>query len=286
MGANVQVLSHAPEELTRGRLTRLGEGIGKVVYASDSWVVKRERHPREMIALILLWKSLRALDRVVPGGVGRRLMRRPSKRIRLLRLFFEAVVLAAPRGKWFTTHAGRMWRRHVKREARGAAVERTRLSGTSFVPQRVSFPPVRVKVDRWPGWMVVSEAAERVETTLHDRINELARAQRFDDIEVWLNRFVESRRAAWRHGVFSLDAHLKNYGVTADRIVLLDAGGLTSRWSDIERYPGFDYDFASPHEQLGLEWTLRDRPDIADRFNALWRASVNPEAIRELWPEK
>jgi hypothetical protein len=33
--AELQVLTHAPEELTRGRLVRLGEGIHKVVYASD-----------------------------------------------------------------------------------------------------------------------------------------------------------------------------------------------------------------------------------------------------------
>ena len=51
-----RVLPHAPEELTRGRLRRIGEGIGKVVYASEQWVVKRERSPFEIVALIVLWR--------------------------------------------------------------------------------------------------------------------------------------------------------------------------------------------------------------------------------------
>jgi len=52
---------------------------------------------------------------------------------------------------------------------------------------------------------MVSEAIERVETTLQDRINDLARVLRFDDIEVWLERFLEFRRSGWRRGVLSLD---------------------------------------------------------------------------------
>ena len=53
-----RVLLHAPPELTAGRLKRLGEGIGKVVYASEHWVIKRPRTPSEIVALILLWKIL------------------------------------------------------------------------------------------------------------------------------------------------------------------------------------------------------------------------------------
>ena len=34
----------ADEDLTRGRLVRWGKGIHKIVYASDRWVIKRERH--------------------------------------------------------------------------------------------------------------------------------------------------------------------------------------------------------------------------------------------------
>jgi hypothetical protein len=136
-----------------------------------------------------------------------------------------------------------------------------------------------------PGWIIVSEATERVETTLHDRINELARARRFDDIEVWLERFLELRRAGWQRAVFSLDAHLKNYGVIGDRVVLLDPGGLTNRFPDVEHRLGSDDEFTSPHVDLGLEMTLRDRPDIAERFDAHWRASVNPDAVRRYWPQ-
>ena len=278
-----RVLSHAPDELTRERLRPLGEGIGKVVYASRSWVVKRERHPSETLALILLWKALRALDRFVPGSLGRRLMNRPANQIRYLRLLFQAIVVALPRGLWLTTHARQMWRTYTYRAARGQRLERKVLSGTSLVPERVTFPPTRVNVARWPGWLVVSEATERVETTLDQRINELARAMRFDEIEVWLNRFLDLRTAGWQLGLFSLDCHLENFGVTADRVVLLDSGGLTNRWADIERYFANADDFLKPHVALGLEMTLRDRPDIADRFDARWREMVNPAGIREQW---
>ncbi len=124
-----------------------------------------------------------------------------------------------------------------------------------------------------------------MEATLHDRINELARSLRFDEIEILLQRFLASRRRAWEHGVFSLDAHLKNFGVLGDRIVLLDMGGLTNRWPDIaERLKIMD-DFLSPHARLGLEETLRDRPDIAERFDEQWRANVNAEEVLRHWPE-
>jgi len=63
----VKVLTRAPEDLTRGRLVRLGEGISKVVYASDHWVIKRERRPSEIITLICVWKLRRS---EVPGGRG------------------------------------------------------------------------------------------------------------------------------------------------------------------------------------------------------------------------
>ena len=63
-----RAVPHAPEELTRDRLTRLGEGIGKVVYASEHWVVKRERTPGEVVALILIWKILRQWAHMLPFG--------------------------------------------------------------------------------------------------------------------------------------------------------------------------------------------------------------------------
>jgi hypothetical protein len=279
----LRVLTHAPEDLTRGRLVRLGEGINKVVYASDHWVIKRERHPTEIITLICVWKLLRKLDRFLPGGLGRRLLERPGKQIRFLRLIFQPLVLPIPRAFWLATHIGSLWRWHSSREIQGQILADTHLTGTPLMPGRVAFPPTRVKVGGWPGWLVVSEATERVEATLQDRINELARARRFDDIEVWLERFLDLRRSGWKRGVFSMDPHLKNYGVIADRVVLLDAGGLTDNWSEIDKRLGFQDEFDNPHVRLGLEMTLRDRPDISQRFDARWRATVNPEALRNYW---
>jgi len=281
---HVKVLPHAPEDLTRGRLVRLGEGMNKVVYAAGHWVIKRERRPSEIITLICVWKLLRRLDRLLPGGLARRLLERPGKRIRFLRLMLVPLVLPVPRCVWLATHIGSLWRWHSSREVQGQILADTYLAGTLLMPARVTFPPTRVKVGGWPGWLVVSEATERVETTLQDRINELARARRFDDIEVWLERFLDLRRAGWKCGVFSADPHLKNYGVIADRVVLLDAGGLTNNWRDIEEHLGLHDELDSPHVRLGLEMTLRDRPDISQRFDASWRATVNPEAVRDHWP--
>ena len=62
----VRVLPEAPKELTRGRLERLGEGIGKVVYASPQWVVQRERQSSEIRALIYMWKAEGKLQRFLP----------------------------------------------------------------------------------------------------------------------------------------------------------------------------------------------------------------------------
>jgi hypothetical protein len=279
------VLPRAPEELTRGRLKRIGEGVGKVVYASENWVVKRERHPSESLALIAVWKAVRTAGRLLPGRWADRALERPGRGIRLLHQMFRAVVLVAPRSAWFSTNIFRLWRSHYRKEARGARLAAAHLAGTGLVPRQISFPPTRVKVGRWPGWVVVSEATERVEGTLHDKINDLARSLRFDEIDVWLERFLALRQAGWQLGLFSADAHLKNFGVTADRVVLLDTGALTDRWENVEKRLRQEDRYSSPHERLGLEWTLRDRPDIAEKFDRRWRECVNPEAVREHWPE-
>ncbi len=282
---DLEVLLHAPEDLTRARLVRLGEGINKVVYASDHWVVKRQRRPSEIIALVLVWKFLKKLDRILPGGIAARMMERPSRRIRMLKVVFQAIVLPIPRAAWLATHVGALWKWHSSREVHGQVLADAYLAGTPLVPNRVLFPPTRVKVHGWPGWLVVSEAVERVEGTLQDKINELARARRFDEIEGWLERFLDFRHAGWRRGVLSLDPHLKNYGVVGDRVVLLDAGGLTNNWREIEERLVADDEFASAHVRMGLEWTLRDRPDIAQRFDDRWKASVTPDAIRKIWKQ-
>jgi hypothetical protein len=279
-----RVLPRAPEELTRDRLARLGEGIGKVVYASEHWVVKRERRPSEVLALIGVWKMLRRLESLLPKWLRRHVTPDPGRRVQLLVMIFQPVILALPRGLWYATHIGEYFRWYAKSEARGAILADKYLAGTSLIPERVTFPPTRIRVREWPGWLIVSEASERVETTLHDRINDLARSLRFDEIQIWLDRFLATRRAGWERGVFSLDAHLKNFGVLGDRVVLLDLGGLTNRWTDIESRLKLLDDFLSPHARLGLELTLRDRPDIAQHFDEQWRASVCPEGVLRHWP--
>ncbi|MBI5083100.1 MAG: hypothetical protein HZB13_00665, partial [Acidobacteria bacterium] len=219
-----RVLPHAPDELAAVRLRRLGEGVGKVAYTSGHWVVKRERTRLEVIAIIAVWRLLRRLERFLPGALGRRLRSRPAGQIRLLRAIAYAVVLVLPRGLWFSSHLGDVWRLYRKRAAEGDRLARQHLEDTGLVPRRVTFPPMRVKIGGWPGWLTVSEASERVENTLYHRLTELAQLGHFDEIEVWLERFLELRQAGWGRGVFSVDAHLKNFGVTGDRVVLLYTG--------------------------------------------------------------
>ena len=282
-----RVLTDAPEELTQAPLRRLGEGIGKVVYASEHWVVKRERSPSAIIALVVIWKLLRRVERLLPGSIAKRLVERPAKQIRFLRVFMQAVVLILPKGIWYTTHIGEMRRLYRARNRRGEGLARAHLAGSSLIPETVCFPPIRVQVRGWPGWLTVSEATERVEATLAQRLAELAKQRRYGEIEQWLDRFLKLRPRGWRRGLFSTDAHLKNFGVTEDRIVLLDAGGLTNRWEEIEQRLEYEEKrVRRPHLQLGLGPILRHRPDIAHRFDARWRKLVNREAVRRHWPEK
>jgi len=280
-----RMLTHAPDELTRGRLRRLGEGIGRVVYASEHWVVKRQRTPSEVVALIVLWRLLRKLEHSLPGGSGLRLLRRPSRQIRFLRVMMQAAMLVIPKSIWFTTHIRQAWKLYRFRDARGERLAREHLIGTSLVPERVIFPPTRVRVGGWPGWLTVSEATQRVEATLHQRLSELAKAGRFQDVEQWLDRFLDLRQSGWKRGLFSVDAHLKNFGVSGDRIVLLDTGGLSNRWAEIEEKLAFEEVVAQPHIQLGLGRLLGDRPDIADRFDSRWRGIVNRSVVRNHWPK-
>ena len=281
-----EMLSNAPEELLCGRLERLGEGIEKVVYASQHWVVKRERSASAIIALILIWKVLRKVAHVLPSRLGDRMMRRPSRMIRLARVLIQPFVLAVPRSIWLLTHAGELWRVHRTRDRRGARLARTHLAGTSLIPERVVFPPTRVRVRGWPGWLVVSQADERAEQTLYQRLVALARLRRWDQVEEWLGRLLEFRQAGWQRGLFSMDTHLKNFGVIGDRVVLVDTGGLTKRWSEIERRLSSEQAAAEPHTELGLQRVLAPRPDIAERFNARWKDVVNQSGVLRNWPER
>lgn len=281
---SIRVLSQAPAELTRDRLRRLGEGIGKVVYASEHWVVKRQRSSSEVLALIALWKLLRRVERLLPGSLGKRSLENPGRQIHFLRMIVQAFMLIVPRSVWFATHIGEMWKVHRAHDERGHELAETRLAGEALVAERIAFPPVRVRVGGWPGWVLASEATERVEATLHARLIDLARAGRFDDVEAWLDRFLSLRPEGWRRGVFSLDSHLKNFGVIGDRIVLIDPGGLTGSWEEVERRLCYEEVVREPHIQLGLGPVLGARPDLAQRFNARWKALVNREAVRRHWP--
>jgi hypothetical protein len=278
-------LPHAPAELTRGRLRRIGEGIGKVVYASDHWVVKRERSPSEILALIALWKVVRKTERIVPGRFGERLLARPSRQIRLLRVLMQGVLAVVPQGLWYMTHIREAWHVYSAREGRGEELEREILHGTSLVPERICFPPVRVSVVGWPGYLTIDHATERVEATLLERLAVLASQGEWERVEWWLERFLTVRQTAWKRGIFSVDAHLKNFGVTGDRVVLIDSGGLTNRWCDVKARLDFEERVESPHVRLGLGPILAPRPDIAERFNARWRETVSVKGVLRVWPE-
>lgn len=274
------VLLHAPPELTASRLRRLGEGIGKVVYASEHWVVKRPRTPSEVVALILLWKVLRAAESFLPS----RLLERPGRQIRFLRICIQGVMLVVPRSLWLSEHVKDVWRVYRMRDRRGERLARTYLEGTPLVPEVVSFPPVRVNVGGWPGWITVSEATARVECTLSAHLDKLAEKRDYGEIRLWLNRFLDLRQSGWKRGLFSLDAHLKNFGVAGDRIVLLDAGGLTDRWQDVHERLVFEEVVTQPHVQLGLGPAISGCPEIAREFDRRWKEIVNRETVRRHWP--
>lgn len=271
--------AQAPPELTGQRLLRLGEGIGKVVYASEHWVVKRERSPTEIVALIAIWKIVRRTEHMLPGTLGRRLLEKPSRQLRFLRVALHGVLFLIPEGMWISSHLGTMWRVYRRRDIQGARLAEAHLAGSGLVPEQIEFPPTRIRVGGWPGWLTVSAATERVEDTLYQRLFDLARINRFDQIEIWLDRFLELRQTAWKRGIFSTDAHLKNFGVTGARIVLLDPGGLTQDWKEIEGRLAYEEVVNEPYIRLGLGPMLGARPDLAAKFNARWKALVNRDQV-------
>ncbi|HYI93132.1 MAG TPA: hypothetical protein VEX68_06290, partial [Bryobacteraceae bacterium] len=208
---------------------------------------------------------------------------RPSRQIRFLRVLVQGCMAVVPKSVWFTAHIADVWKVYYKRDVRGQRLANAILTGTSLVPERVTFPPTRVRLRGWPGWLTVSEATERVEDTLDRRLNELARLGRFEEVEEWLNRFLHLRQSGWQHGLFSLDAHLKNFGICGNHVVLLDTGGLTNRWSEVEERLAKERSTSKPHVQLGLSSMLAARPDIAERFDQQWKANVTPATVRHHW---
>lgn len=280
-----RAIPQAPEELTRDRLKRLGEGIGKVVYASEHWVVRRARSPREVVALIILWKILRQRAHSLPFGWGRILISKPSKALRFLRTVIEAVIAVVPKSVWYTKHIAQVLKTYRFRDRRGEKLARAHLADTGLMPETITFPPATVLVAGWPGWLVVDEATERVEETLDCRLASLGDAGDFETLELWLNRFLDTRQNGWQLGIFSVDAHLKNFGVIGDRVVLLDTGGLTNRWGDISAKLSQDEQVEEPHVQLGLDRVLAASPELAQRFNERWRSLVNRDSVIGHWPE-
>ena len=276
------MLAHAPEELTRDRLTRLGDGIGKVVYASEHWVVKRERTPTEVVALILLWKWLRRWAHRMPFGWGDRLLSRPSRVLRWMRVVTEGMMLVVPKSVWYTRHVSTVLRTYVKRDRRGDKLARAHLAGSDILPESVTFPTATVLVGGWPGWLTIAEATERVEATLDKRLDQLAAAGDFERVELWLNRYLDTRMTGWQRGLFSVDAHLKNFGIIGERVVLLDTGGLTNRRSDIAERLSRDEQVEEPHVQLGLGRILAGEPELARRFNDRWKSTVNRDTVFDI----
>jgi hypothetical protein len=277
-----RLVAQAPEELRHGRLLRLGEGIGKVVYASEHWVVKRERSPTEVVALILIWKLLRRWTHKIPFGWGDRLLKRPSRLIRMMRVVTEAAMAVLPRSLWYSKHVSQVLRTYVARDRRGVKLARRHLAGSPLLPEVISFPPETVLVGGWPGWLTIREATERVERTLDRHVEQLAAAGDFDAVEFWLNRLLDTRLSGWQAGLFSVDAHLKNFGVIGDRVVLLDTGGLTNRWSDIADRLAKDEQVEEPHVQLGLGAILASQPELAQRFNDRWKQMVNRDSVGDI----
>ena len=81
-----------------------------------------------------------------------------------------------------------------------------------------------------------------------------------------------------------MDAHLKNFGVCGDRVVCWILGVLTNRWTEIMDTLAYEEKVTEPHVRLGLGELLKERPDIAARFNARWKATVNSETVRDCGP--
>jgi hypothetical protein len=131
--------------------------------------------------------------------------------------------------------------------------------------------------------MMAASAEERAECSLIQKLETLATLGQFDEIEIWLNRFIEFRRRAWSEGVFSADPHLKNYGVIGKRIVLLDFGGLTMDLKVVEDHLQETNGHRRPDQRLRLEKILEKRPDIAGRFNANWDNLMQLSVVRDAW---
>ena len=283
--AESHVVSHIPEELTLGTLRRLGEGIGKVVYASEHWVVSRERTPLEMVALIVLWKALRKLERLLPGAWGKTLRDRPSRQIRFLRVLVQGAIVVVPRALWFSSHIRDVLRLYHRRSVRGRetganSFGRIRTdSGAHRVPPgarshwRLARMADGLRGQRTGGFDAPSEddaaggggsfrgAGSVARTPARDAPGGMAAGT------VFAGRTSEKLRHHWR-------AHCPFGHGRADEPL----GGSGKAVGGGRVQP------TEPHVRLGLGELLEEHAEIARRFDQRWKDTINTEVVRECWP--
>ena len=141
----VRVLHAPPEELIATPLRRLGEGVGKVVYASPHWVVKRERSPSEVVAIVVLWNILRKVKRLFPKHIADKMFTGPSKQIRFFRVLVQAGMLVIPKSIWFTRRIEHAWKLYHKRNVRGERLAEEHLTGTVVRTRAGGFDSPRIR---------------------------------------------------------------------------------------------------------------------------------------------
>jgi hypothetical protein len=107
-----RLLPHAPEELTSQRLIRLGEGVAKVVHASPHWVVKRHLSLTGIVALMVVWKAILRVARLLPHPWRAGFVHRSSQNIRLFGTQIQPNIAGIPPSFCCTTHTGEAWRAH------------------------------------------------------------------------------------------------------------------------------------------------------------------------------
>jgi len=143
---------------------------------------------------------------------------------------------------------------------------------SDLVPRRVSLPATRVRIKGWPWTLTIAEAEGRVEATLKDRIKTLSQAGQREDLEKWLNRFVEFQVRLWQEGVWNKDLNFSNYGIIGDTLVLLDHDELTDDLSEVEEIFGSPDMLGAIERRMMLPGHLvTSHAEVYRRFLARWQ---------------